>query len=182
MKFLLLTICLLFNSIAFSQLKKYEREVDSLSALYKKNVIGYSKTITLNIEPRESLIIFYVENGETEEMIVWTKIIDSDVKILLLNNLEVIKEEPFVFTHLVYYNNSLIGDITGGYFIKIKKSQYVQFAVNKDAQLLLSNNEDLDRWLRIKFLSPRARKYDPSKRGSQQTIIIIYGRITISVA
>jgi hypothetical protein len=151
MKTLFLIICLLFSSHSFSQLKKYEREVDSLSVLYKKKVIGYSKTITLNIEPRESLIIFYVERGETEEMIVWTKIIDSDTKILILNGLNFEEQKPFLYTNLIYYNNCIIGDMTDGYFTKITKSQYVEFAVNKESQLLLSNNEDLDRWLRIKF-------------------------------
>ena len=148
---------MLLSLTAFPQLKKYQREVDSLSKVYNKNVIGYSRTITVNGEPRESFLVFYVENGETEEFIAWTKIIDSDVKILVLNGFElddsvVIPKQPdFSINIPIYYDNNLIGSMEYGYFTKIPRIDYEKYAVIKSAQLLLEDDEKLDKWLRIKF-------------------------------
>ena len=151
MKYILSLIFILFSLTSFSQLKKYQREVDSLSNLYKKNVIGFSRTVTLNIEPRETFIIYYIENGEVEDFIAWGKVIDSDKKIIILGNMDEPKREPIEFTIPVFYENNLIGGLKNGYFIKIEKFDYVDYAVTKKIQPFLENDEQLDKWLRIKF-------------------------------
>jgi hypothetical protein len=151
---------MLFSFNSKSQLKKYVREVDSLSTLYGKKVIGYSKSITTNDEPRESFLIFYIEHGEVEDELVWTKIIDSDVKILLLRDFDdVIKDtvvirKPINF-HInipIYYDtNNLIGSMKNGFFSKIQEVDYTKYAVSKETRLFLKDDKMLDKWLKMKF-------------------------------
>jgi len=160
MKLWITLLLLLVTTGASAQLQKYKREVDSLSALYNKNVIGYSKSITTNDEPRESLIVFYIENGEVEEFIAWTRVIDNpNIKILLLNGFDrpnpvvIMKPKPIEFriNIPVYYNNNLIGSMEHGVFTKIKKDDYKKYAVTKEVQMVLENDTLLNNWLMIKF-------------------------------
>lgn len=71
MKNILLTLLLIFSyTFSYSQKKEYEHIVDSLSVKYKKDVIGFSRTITKNPECREIFRIFYTDKGEMQDEIV----------------------------------------------------------------------------------------------------------------
>jgi hypothetical protein len=155
MKLWISYLLLLITTVASAQLPKYKKEVDSLSKLYNKKVIGYSKSITTNDEPRESLLVFYIEDGEVEEFIAWTRVIDNpNIKIIILNNFdkhELVKPIEFYINIPVYYNNNLIGSMEHGVFTKIKKDSYQKYAVVKEVQKILENDTLLNNWLTIKF-------------------------------
>jgi len=171
MKLFISLLLFLVTNTASAQLQKYKREVDSLRLLYKKNVIGYSKNITINGEPRESLIIFYVDKGEMQDELVWTKLIDnSNTKIMLLRDLDelypdsvvkdsVILQPPtptpkptYSYNGLpIYYNDKLVGFMNFGYFTKIQKVDYIKYSVPQEVRIFLENDILLDQWLRIKF-------------------------------
>jgi len=55
-------------------------------------------------------------------------------------------------SHLpIYYENTLIGFLAGRSFLKIKPSEYQYYAVKKIGQILLEDEERLNKFLKIKF-------------------------------
>jgi hypothetical protein len=68
---LMLTTSLALCQFRLARADLFSKECDSLSKLYKKDVFGYTHTLTRG---RESLIIFYTDDKqETNDTLVWTR-------------------------------------------------------------------------------------------------------------
>jgi hypothetical protein len=142
---------------SYSQVSVFKAQIDSLSKLYNKNVIGFSKTVVIRKEsgPRESLIIFYEENGETEQLVVSHKLLsDSESEpILQLDSAakKLVAKQIVMLNYSVYYDNTYIGTMnTFGYFTRCNPESSKKF-MKKYIRDFVSNTQRLDKFLLLKF-------------------------------
>jgi hypothetical protein len=83
MKKLLVILLLLVSGLSFSQEKKktlderINRELDSLSKVYKKKVVGYGYTSYRGVKKTK---IIYIENGKEITKIIKTEIVGTPIK------------------------------------------------------------------------------------------------------
>lgn len=175
MKHIILTLLLIFSYVfLYSQKKEYEHIVDSLSVKYKKNVVGFSRTITTTPECREIFRIFYTTNGEMQDEIVWAKeVLDNNGyrQIIIAGHpytyelfIDSSKINPIgkpkiyiptITNGIVFINNeytySPVGFIENRKFIKLQPQQYKEYSVQKWAEPIIENDEELIKLLKIKF-------------------------------
>jgi hypothetical protein len=127
MRLLLLFILISLQGLAQDpKIAKYNREIDSLKRVYRiPTAMGYTKTVIRDEDGiRETMILFYRKEGETEEVILWTKQLGSKDSIIILgqltvNNITMSKDSvivkhkgdcPFSGTGVsVYSDNRLFG-------------------------------------------------------------------------
>jgi hypothetical protein len=150
--------------------------IDSLGKKYHKNVIGFSRSVTINPSCQETFMIFYTVNGEMYDEIVWSKeLLDNNQtnQIIILSSpfkyelyesnidttLIVIKNfqskpsassVPF-YVYNYYGSGALIGFINNRIFIKIKINEYKIYAVPTWAQKILENNTELNKILKERY-------------------------------
>jgi len=148
--------------------------IDSLRVKYKKNVVEFSRTISINPECRETFRIFYTHKGEMNDEIVWSKeVLDNNeyrqiiiaghpytYELFIDNNKTDSIVIPKIYTltsndKLVFINNgytySPVGFIKNNKFIKLQPKQYGEYSVQKWAEPLIENDEELIKFLKIKY-------------------------------
>jgi hypothetical protein len=175
MKQILLIFLLIFSYVlSYSQKSEYIHIIDSLRVKYKKNVVGFSKTVIMNPMCQETFRIFYTDNGKFQDEIVWSKevldnnkfhqiiiagqphtyelFVDSDtIKPKVKSQINNFKNSGI----LVFINNeytySPVGFIDGRKFIKLQPQQYREYSVQKWAEKIIENDDELVKLLKIKY-------------------------------
>jgi hypothetical protein len=146
MKAITIAIMLLIANQGFCQMQ--QTDIDSLKSLYKKNVVGYSKTIFKNPVLRETMVIFYTVNGEMQDTTVWARVIDKEPEAIIptVPPLSPKPKEP-AYALCVYKDNVLLGTMNKGTFTKLKPDEYDSHAVPKWMRPFLDNDQLIGEYL-----------------------------------
>jgi hypothetical protein len=175
MKQILLIFLSIFSyALSYSQKAEYIHIIDSLRVKYKKNVVGFSKTVIMNPMCQETFRIFYTDNGKFQDEIVWSKevldnnkshqiiiagqphtyelFVDSDtIKPKVKSQINNFKNSGILVFINTEYTYSPVGFIDGRKFIKLQPQQYREYSVQKWAEKIIENDDELVKLLKIKY-------------------------------